>query len=115
MTDSPWDEVGPALASDIVFDARMDVDEALNDIEETLRDGKRPTAAQVATLRRQKDALQILIEESLAALADGTEPWGQGPGDHIPYWVLKAKVDDGGRLARACADGGQETGGDDEH
>lgn len=92
MTDceaGPWEAVGPKLAWSVLFDARSGLERTLDDVEAALQAGDRPTAGQVDAIRRELEALQEFNEETLAALADGTEPWERGPGERVPHGVLR--------------------------
>ncbi|SFH05330.1 hypothetical protein SAMN04488063_0021 [Halopelagius inordinatus] len=89
---NPWAEVGPALAHDDVMEARFGLEDTLREIEATLRAGDTPTAEQVNELREELHGLQAFTEQTLAVVADGTEPWARGLNQRVSIGTLREQA-----------------------
>ncbi|MFC6823456.1 hypothetical protein [Halopelagius fulvigenes] len=96
---NPWEEVGPALAHDDVMEARFTLEDVLHDVEATLRAGDAPSADQVNALRDELHALQALTEQTLAVVADDTEPWARGVNPQVSIGTLQDAVSSGCAMA----------------
>jgi hypothetical protein len=100
-----WRRVGARMTLYELWRVESDLQDAFADVERALRAGEPLTAAHVAALRDAKDDLQRLTETTVAPLADGVEPWDGGPGDIIPFAVMRdALADSGVRAREARAD-----------
>lgn len=75
---------------------RDDVSEALYACEEAVRDGRRPTAAEVDEARQALDAARELVESHYAELATGTEAWAEGVSNAAPYGAMREQLEAAG-------------------
>lgn len=91
-----WTESEGLLWSHVLEPRRSAVDEALYELEAAVREGRRPTAAEVAAAREACDRARSLLEEYYAALAVDAEPWGDGAGASVPYGVLREQLESAG-------------------
>lgn len=87
-----WDQVGRELLSRELDEQRMELNAALHDTVDTLRqldeDGEKYTgdltAEEVVELRRRLNRTRRIVENYAARMTVGVEPWGD-PIPDMPY------------------------------
>ena len=86
--DGEWRSVGGPLASMVLTDHQLRIDEAVHELQEVLRSDEELTAEHIDAVRAAQGELQDIIENHLAEVATGTKPWEHGPGLYVPYGVV---------------------------
>jgi len=82
-----WEDVGRHAVRGELFDAREDVADAFRQLEETLWTGEPIDEDEVREARVALNRARRVIEQYVATVADGTEPWEQ-PLPDVPYGRL---------------------------
>lgn len=97
-------EVARQAAADSLLERASDVQSVAHRVGSELRDGEGPTAEQVQRVRREIDGLRFAVEEYMAALSDGAEPW-EKDGYHRTAEELEALLES---LCVPESDGGSD-------
>lgn len=89
-----WAQFDDLLWAHVLAATADEPSEVLRELAADVQDGQRPSAGQVQDARRALDHARELVEEHYAELADGTEPWADGPPSTVPFGVMRECLED---------------------
>jgi len=89
-----WDASERYLWAYVLAEHRQTADDALYALEDAVRDGRRPTAAEITQAREAFDQARALLEDYYADLAADVAPWDAGVGGRVPYGVMRDQLDE---------------------
>lgn len=91
-----WRESGHHLVWLFWDKRRWDLNDELYEISEALQNDDPIDADTVRAAREELDQVRWVLEDHIAAMADGVEEWGAGAGKKTPYRVMIEQLEDRG-------------------
>ncbi|MHC3439580.1 hypothetical protein ACYJ1Y_16180 [Natrialbaceae archaeon A-gly3] len=91
-----WREIGHRVVWIYAENHRWDLNDALHDVIEPLENDELISADDIHRARSNLDIMRQTLEETLAPIADGAEPWEDGAGSTTPYNVLIDQLEERG-------------------